>query len=128
MVSRHQIQALFKEWVSELVSNRMKASRLRLADQRDEGVQIRINGMGLNNAEQVPAWIAEAANWNERVIRAIAEIDEADSRQFATLDFPGQPRAHLPSYFSEEYAVAYVCHDRRLERLDEYMTRYSQRS
>jgi hypothetical protein len=121
MVSRRQIQALSKEWTPELASTRMKASRLRLADLRDEGVQIRINVMRLTTVEEVPAWVTEAQNWNKRTIEAIAEIDEADSRHFATLDFPGAPRGHLSSYFSEEHKLIYVCHDCRLVRLEDYM-------
>ena len=128
MVCRRQIQALSKEWSAELTSIRMKASRLRLADLRDEGVQIRINGMRLTAAEEVPAWVEEAQNWNKRTIEAIAEIDETDSRHFATLDFPGAPRGHLPSYFSEEHKLICVCHDRRLVRLEDYINQYSQRS
>jgi len=127
MVSRRQIQALSKEWLQELEAIRLAASRLRLADLRNEGVQIRINAMQLASVEEVPAWVSEASDWNQRVIEAIAEIDEADSKQFATLDFPGTPRAHLPSYLSDEHQLIYVCHDRRQVRLEEYMTQYSKR-
>ena len=124
MVSRRQIKALAEQWAEELRQTKLQACRLRLADLRDDGVAVRIAGMELSAVEEVDSWVSQVENWNKTVIAAIAEIDEADSRQFATLDFPGQPRGHLPSYLSEEHLRMYVVHDRRLDNLNNLMTKY----
>ena len=59
-------------------SDEMKDARLDLANLRDEGVQIRIDGMCLKNATVVEPWVEKAQGWDRRVIRAIARIDEPD--------------------------------------------------
>jgi hypothetical protein len=102
----------------------MKA-RLKLNRLRDEGVQIRIDGIRLNDRGAVQAWEDEVQRWNRSVIAAVEQIDEADARQLATLDFPGDPRQHLPAYLSFAHRHFYVLHDRRQVRLEEYLTRLS---
>ena len=120
-------ERIYGIWSSSRTRKKRNAQRLRLADLRDEGVAIRKEAMELPSVELVEPWIRKAQDWNFRVVAAIADIDEPDSRQFATLDFPGKPRAHLEGYYSERHMRFYVMHDRRLVRLDEYMTRYSNR-
>lgn len=116
---------IYQAVVLGLVGMRKRA-RLRLADLRDEGVGLRIDGMNLTTIDQVDPWIEKVKNWNNRVIQAISRIDEPDSRQYATLDFPGSARADpLNGYRSSDHRHFFVMHDVRLVRLDARMTQYS---
>jgi len=124
MVSKSQIASHAKDWNAERNAKKFKQTRLRLANLRDEGVVIRTIGMRLTDVQEVAPWVERAQEWDQRVIKAIAEIDEADARQYETLDFPGQPRAHLQRYLSDLHRHFYVCHDCRLVRLEQYMTTY----
>ena len=88
-------------------------------------VQIKIDGINLKDPAAVQTWIDEVQRWDRSVIAAVDLIDRADARQLATLDFPGDPRQHLPDYLSIGHRHFYVLHDRRQVRLEEYLTRLS---
>ena len=113
----HQIAAVW-------LSGRRKRVRIRLADLRKDGVRLRIDGGHISNEADVSPWVDKVEKWDRQVVAAIARIDEADSRQYATLDFPGRARTD-PRYVNEAHAQNYIMHDARLVRLAELMTRYS---
>jgi hypothetical protein len=107
-----------------VVQHRRIEARLALEEFRKEGTAIRIECGQLTTPLELDAWIAKSEDWEARVVRAIAKLDIPDSRNFATIDFPGSPRAELSSYLSNEHRTKYVLHDVRQVRLDELIKRY----
>lgn len=109
-----------------LVKGRQRNARLRLADLRDEGVGLRIEGLhSIQTDDETTNWVERITDWDQRVVAAIAVIDLPDARQHATLDYPGEPRAHATRYHNDYHRHFFILHDVRLARLNERMTQYS---
>jgi hypothetical protein len=111
------------------VKQQLKKNRIALTDLRDEGTQIRINGMAIKTEQQLDAWWITAEAWDHRVVQVIAVIDEPDSRQYATLGYPGVMRDHSGvNFISNQHMRMFTMHDRREVRLEKFIDKYSELS
>lgn len=108
------------------VNRRRNRARLKLAQLRDDGVKLRLEGQFLSDEPSVEPWIGKLRDWMAEVVRCIKKIDEADAVQYATLDHPGEPRAWPESIQSQSHRSHYVWHDRRLVLLNELITKYGE--
>jgi hypothetical protein len=67
-----------------------------------------------------PEWEEQAAEWTQRVIETIRQLNEADAEWFATLDVVPAPRIPLKSvWYSESKGHLYAMHDFRLVKLEQ---------
>jgi hypothetical protein len=110
-----------------VLQRRRTEARLALEKLRTEGTAIRIECDRLTTQAELTAWIAKSEEWEGRAVKAIAVIDVPDSKNFATIDFPGKPRADLSRYLSKEHRDYYAFHDARQVKLDELIRSYRER-
>jgi hypothetical protein len=96
--------------------------RLRLADLRTEGVKIRNEGQYLRAGLEI--WIAECADWTNRVIQTITEINPSDAEWFKTLDAVPAPRIVLRGSYNPLHIKTYREHDFYLVKLEELIKKY----
>lgn len=103
-------------------------ARVRLAELRSSGVNLRNTGMTLQARNgDFNAWKAETEDWLNRVLAEISNIDPADAEWFRVLDTVPEPR--VPLYFPYKtkeglHLKLHREHDYRLLRLDKLIGKY----
>lgn len=106
-----------------ILQRRRTAARTALVRLRKEGTQLRIECAQLSTLLELTTWVAKTVSWEDRTIKALAQISEPDSEFFATIDVPNEPRRPLDAYLSQDHRDHHAFHDTRLVRLqDLYMS------
>lgn len=107
------------------LNRQIKDGRVKIADLRHKGVQIRNRGRWIVQDEKSwLKWKKEALEWNRKVKREMEKISEADAEWFAILDVVPPPRLFPKLLLQDEklqqdFLKLYQEHDFRLARLGE---------
>jgi hypothetical protein len=103
----------------------IKGTRVGLSRLRSEGVEKRNRGReNFATKDDFEKWRAEVLDWNQRVIKEIRNITEADAEWFSVLDVVYAPRLSMNTTppapaWHEDHKKHYGEHDERLKRLGE---------
>jgi hypothetical protein len=104
----------------------IKVARLEIARLRLDGVRLR--NAGRRTIDSATAWLrwqCDVLDWNDRVVAAIAKINEGDAAWFAVLDVVPESRV-APQAVSEEFKAEYEKlfreHDFRVRRLGDMIS------
>ena len=109
---------------------RFQRARVKLAELRKEGTEIRIEGMKIATVKELKRWQKKPENWNVQVTKTIARIDKADSLTYATLGYPGstRPLDTNQNFVSEDHMRIFCLHDVREQRLEHFIEKYSEQA
>jgi hypothetical protein len=95
----------------------------RLTELREQGVNIRNDGMSLKGEDELASWIMRVDDWNKAVMGEIGKISKNDALYFKTLNLV--PQLGFNCQILNHQHLKYLNeHNERVRRLEELINKY----